>query len=203
MCLVNDAVYIAKYGWAMKEKLIGTWSATGAQFAQPYVYKTLFSKEKIEFEDMCETKSVSTAIFLDMNEELAEDEHNYHFVGKVGSFCPIKHGCGGGILLREKEGKYYAVGGSKGYRWLEAEVVKALEKEDDVDRSYYASLVDDAVANISKYGDFEWFVGSKNTDSIPPWLPTCSKLDCVGCESWINEPGKPAECKLGYDCMPF
>ena len=29
--------------------------------------------------------------------------HNYHFIGKVGQFCPIKPGCGGGILLRETE----------------------------------------------------------------------------------------------------
>jgi hypothetical protein len=156
MCLVNDAVYIAKY---KDGKHAGEWTATGAQFAQPYVYKTLFSKESIAFEDLCETKTVSTALYLDMNEGLPQDEHQYHFVGKVGSFCPIKPGKGGGVLLREKDGKYYAAGGSKGYRWLEAEVVKTLGKEDDIDRSYYAALVDDAVANISKYGDFEWFVG--------------------------------------------
>jgi energy-coupling factor transporter ATP-binding protein EcfA2 len=155
MCLVNDAVYIAKY---KDGKHAGEWTATGAQFAQPYVYKTLFSKENIEFEDMCETKSVSTNLYLDMNENLPEDEHQYHFVGKVGSFCPIKPGGGGGLLLREKEGKYYAAGGSKGYRWLEAEVVKQLAKQDTIDRTYYGKLVDDAMGNISKYGDFEWFV---------------------------------------------
>jgi energy-coupling factor transporter ATP-binding protein EcfA2 len=155
MCLVNDAVYIAKY---KDGKHAGEWTATGAQFAQPYVYKTLFSKENIEFEDMCETKSVSTNLYLDMNENLPEDEHQYHFVGKVGSFCPIKPGGVGGLLLREKEGKYYAAGGSKGYRWLEAEVVKQLAKQDTIDRTYYGKLVDDAMGNISKYGDFEWFV---------------------------------------------
>jgi energy-coupling factor transporter ATP-binding protein EcfA2 len=170
MCLVNDAVYIAQYldkdacnalyGYAPKENAEhgNQWTATGAQFAHPYVFKTLFSKEPIAFEDMCETKSVSTAIYLDMNEDLSEDEHNYHFIGKVGLFCPIKPGKGGGLLLREKDGKYYAVGGSKGYRWLDAEVVKTLEKQEDIDRLYYDALVDDAVANISKYGDFEWFV---------------------------------------------
>jgi hypothetical protein len=160
MCLVNDAVYIGK------QRSDGEWSATGAQFAQPYVYKTLFSKEPIEFSDMCETKSVSTAIYIDMNENLKDDEHQYHFVGRVGSFCPIKSGCGGGILLREKEGKYYAVGGSKGYRWLESEIVQSLKKENDIDRSYYASLVDDAVETISKFGDIEWFISE---DDSPPW----------------------------------
>jgi hypothetical protein len=96
-----------------------------------------------------------------MNENLGEDGHAYQFVGKVGSFCPIKPGCGGGLLYREKDGKYYAVGGTKGYRWLEAEVVKTLGRQNDIDRSYYASLVDDAVDNISKFGDFEWFVGAE------------------------------------------
>ena len=201
ICLVNDAVYIAKYDQYGKRtkggKNAGEWTATGTQFAQPYVYKTLFSNETIVFEDMCETKTVSTALYLDMNEDLPSvtdyekqlekikkedvqrdfkeiinisfgdhsDElekhisegHNYHFVGKAGSFCPIKPGYGGGLLLRKKDEKYYAASGSKGYRWLEAEVVKSLEKEDDVNRSYYIALVDDAVSTILKYGDFEWF----------------------------------------------
>ena len=151
MCLVNDAVYIAKY----KD---GEWTATGAQFAHPYLFKTLFSHEPIVFKDMCETKTVSTALYLDMNEGMKEDEHNYHFVGKAGEFCPMKPGTGGGILLREKDGKYYAATGSKGYRWLEAEVVKETGKENDIDRSFFDSLVNEAVKDISEYGDFEWFV---------------------------------------------
>lgn len=207
MCLVNDAVYVAKYQdseWCEKtygyvpgdnEDHGGQWTATGTQFQVPYVFKKLFSREPIEFEDMCETKSVSTALYLDTNEALPdvseyekqfekaesdykkgklsditfentcnelrpliEEGHSYHFIGKVGSFCPIKPGCGGGLLCREKDGKYYAATGSKGYRWLEAEMVKELGKEDDIDRSYYDILVDDAVDSISKYGDFEWFV---------------------------------------------
>lgn len=160
MCLVNDAVYIAKY---KDGKHAGEWTATGTQFAVPYVFKKLFSKEDICFEDMCETKSVSSALYLDKNEDLPEGEHNYHFVGKVGNFCPIKSGCGGAELLREakdKDGniKYSSAVGAKGYRWLESEMVKELGKEKDIDRSYYDRLVDDAVETISKYGDFEWFV---------------------------------------------
>lgn len=169
MCLVNDAVYIAKYKEPKINKKTGKpvwWSATGTQFQIPYVFKTLFSKEPIEFKDKCETKTVSTALYLDMNEELPEDEHNYVFVGKVGLFCPIKPGCGGGILLREKsEGGYAAATGSKGYRWLEAETVRLLEKKDCIDEQYYISQVDDAIASISEYGDFEWFV------SDDPYVP--------------------------------
>ena len=156
MCLVNDAVYIAKY---KDGKHAGEWTATGTQFQVPYVFKKLFSKEEIVFEDMCETKAVSTALYLDLNEGCSEDDvHEYRFIGKVGQFCPIKPGCGGGLLKREKEGKYYAATGTKGYRWLESEMVQELEKFDDIDRTYYDSLVDGAIETISKYGDATWFI---------------------------------------------
>ena len=194
MCLVNDAVYIAKY----KD---GGWTATGTQFQIPYVFKTLFSKEPIKFDDMCETKSVKSAIYLDMNEQLPDvtdyenllnarikiaadktitrkennlvdlyskltDEdlkkeiskgHDYKFIGKVGNFCPILPGHGGGLLMRDQNGKMYSVAGSSGFRWLESEMVRG-SNEKYIDRSYYNKLVDEAVDTISQYGDFEMFV---------------------------------------------
>lgn len=226
MCLVNDAVYIARYATVEKcydlygkeyveaakdickdnKKHPYDWTATGTQFQIPYVFKTLFSKENIEFEDMCETKSVTSALYLDMNEDLpdvseleAEKErlakkdppmvrecldeeiakgHSYHFVGKVGQFCPIKPGCGGGILLRETENKktkekgYAAATGSKGFRWLESEMVRELGKKNDIDRTYYNNLVDEAVKSLSSYGDFERFVADEPfvSDNTPPWF---------------------------------
>ena len=151
MCLVNDAVYIAKYD-------TGEWTATGTQFQIPYVFKKLFSKEEITFDDLCETKSVTSSLYLDMNEDLPEDEHNYIFIGKVGRFCPIKPGCGGGLLMREKDGKYYAATGTKGYRWLESESVKLLNKMDAIDESHFKAMADAAIDTIKKYGDYEWFV---------------------------------------------
>ena len=222
MCLVNDAVYIAKYDdgehdfeLPTGESVKTAWTATGTQFQVPYVFKTLFSKSAIGFRDMCETKTVTSALYLDMNENLPDvseyekhldkickehgfdligiqntakafaagdmdisyqneeyqsalkeavdlysricSGHNYQFVGKAGSFCPIKPGCGGGILLREKNGKYSAATGTKGYRWMESEMVKTLHKEDDIDRRYYAAMVDEAITSISQYGDFEAF----------------------------------------------
>ena len=69
MCLVNNAVYIAKY---KDGKHAGEWTATGTQFQIPYVFKKLFSREAITFEDMCETKSVTSALYLDMNEDLPD-----------------------------------------------------------------------------------------------------------------------------------
>lgn len=214
ICLVNDAVYIAKY---KDGKHAGEWTATGTQFQIPYVFKKLFSHEPIKFEDMCEMKSVTSELYLDMNEgypdvsqyekELATYEskyrkgeiidrtfekasaelvpeiakgHNYIFVGKVGNFCPIKPGCGGGVLYREKDGKFYAATGTKGYRWKEAEIVKELGKEKEVDESYYIFQVDEAIDTISKYGDFERFVSDEpyiwdfinvpeNSDEELPW----------------------------------
>ena len=206
MCLVNDAVYIAKYadeqtcmglyGYVPgdNQEFPGQWTATGTQFQVPYVFKKLFSKEPIQFEDMCETKSVKTAIYLDVNESLPDvteyekeldkteskykkglisdvifeatcndlnariDEgHDYQFIGKVGNFCPVKPGYGGGVLVAERNGKFNSVTGTKGYRWLEAEMVKDMD-EDIIDRSYYDNLVNDAIGTIIAYGDYDWFV---------------------------------------------
>lgn len=175
MCLVNDAVYIAKYKTG---KHAGEWTATGTQFAVPYVFKKCFSHEEIEFEDLCETKSVQTALYLDMNESLPEGEHDYQFVGRIGQFCPIKPGRGGGLLMREAtdpktgEKKYAAATGSKGYRWLESELIRDSDSQDAIDRSYYDKLVDDAVETIRQYGDYEWFVSDDPyvTDTTPPWF---------------------------------
>ena len=179
MCIVNDAVYIAKVRGGENGMKLETpyWTATGTQFQIPYVFKTLFSKEPITLEDLSETKSVSTALYLDMNEQLdpdglnfvGEEFHDYRFVGKVGSFCPMKDGAGGGLLLREiaedkrKGNRFASANGAsskngKLYRWMETEMVKELGLEDQVDRSYYNALVDDAIETIDKYDDFERFV---------------------------------------------
>ena len=90
--------------------------------------------------------------------KIIETGHDYHFIGRVGQFCPIKPDCGGGVLYRVNDGKNYAAPGSTGFRWLESEVVKNAEKEKDIDRSFYDKLVNEAIDAISKYGDFEWFV---------------------------------------------
>lgn len=219
ICLVNNAVYIGKLASDDPESP-SEWTATGAQFQVPYVFKKLFSKEPIVFEDLCETKEVKTALYLDMNEDLPENEHQYQFIGKVGLFCPIKPGCGGGILLREakdKDGntKYDSATGADGYRWLEAEAVKNLGKEDDVDRSYYDRLIDSAIygsgtdknrkPGISDFGDFEWFVSDDPytkqyipTLVTPPWKMQCGRDTCENCSEFIRD-GSKMSCRAGYD----
>jgi hypothetical protein len=249
MCLVNDAVYIAKYKDGPDA---GTWTATGTQFAVPYVFKSLFSKEPIEIEDMFETKEVKTALYLDANEDLPDvteyevvrdlrrsnkdkgqlskkefnilssyshisdeelDEmiatgHNYHFVGRVGQFVPIKPGRGGRELLREGKDnqgytKYSSATGAKGYRWMEAETVRLLGKESDIDDRYHRGLVDAAVESISEYGDFEWFVSddpAPNREPVIdlPWKMECGKDTCIGCPHFTNDQFD-VDCRLGHD----
>ena len=227
MCLVNNAVYIAKYkdvewceenyGYIPSKQLknAGTWTATGKQFQVPYVFKKLFSKESIIFDDICEAKEVKSAIYLDRNESLPVGEHDYHFVGRVGLFCPVKPGCGGAELVREskdKDGniKYDSVTGTlkpdkTPYRWLEAEMVKALGKEGDIDYSYHNKLVDDAVDAISEYGDFEWFVSDNSEplkkDEALPWLMPCGDAKyetCYDCPNFCEE-HDGVSCGLYYD----
>lgn len=91
ICLVDKAQYIAEfaepdkckrlYGYVPEENLEnpekltlnpGQWTATGDCFRTPYTFKTLFTHEDIEFEDLCETKTVTTALYLDMNEDLPQ-----------------------------------------------------------------------------------------------------------------------------------
>jgi hypothetical protein len=161
MTLVNDAVYIAKVATGREP---AHWEAVGAQFQHPYVFKTLFTKEKIEFKDLTETKNVvKGALYLDFtNSELdmplaLAPDSGVHFVGKTGSFCPIKKETGGASLLRIDDGKSYAVTGTKGFLWLEADMVKKLGKDDDIDMSYFDKLTSAAKENIGNYGDFEKF----------------------------------------------
>ena len=81
MCLVNDAVYIARYAdgehdfeLPTGEKVKTAWTATGTQFQVPYVFKKIFSKSDLVFKDFVETKQVQTALYLDMNENLPDVE---------------------------------------------------------------------------------------------------------------------------------
>lgn len=244
MCLVNDAVYIANFATAEKcqelygyvpddnKKKGGKWSATGTQFQIPYVFKTLFSKEIVEFNDLCTTFSVSKGdLYLDVNEKLPDvteyekqleklekaykqgkisdtmfepesqeladkiaEGHDLHFVGRVGQFTPVNPGHGGGVLYRVNDGKNYSASGTKGYRWMESEMLRGVntkdievdgkmitvldDKDDLVDMSYHNKMVDDAIETISQYGDFEMFVSQEapmlqpvNFMTIPDGIP--------------------------------
>jgi hypothetical protein len=167
MTLVNDAVYIAKYGWAEKASKIGKWAATGAQFKEPFVFKTLFSREPIEFRDKCVEKHVQKGLmYLDFDSvgPMHEDTGDLHFVGKAGLFCPIKPNGGGGLLIRKIDDKMLSVQGTKGWLWMESEMVEKLGLEKEIDLDYFRNLVDEAIDQLKKYGDVEEFLSSDDDE---------------------------------------
>lgn len=147
-CLVNDAVYIARAG--------DKWTAVGAQFQHPYVFKILFTQEELTFQDFCETKSVvQGTMYLDPSGN--GDIHEMVHVGRTGSFVPVMDD--GSVLWRVKDDKKYAVAGTKGYRWITRDVAEEREKagELNLDMSYFNHLAEEAVSAINEYGDFESF----------------------------------------------
>lgn len=146
-CLVNDAVYVARKA----ECLVDCWKAVGTQFQIPYVFKSLFTNQEVEFNDLCETKQVMKgSIYLKIDDEL-------RFIGRIGRFVPVEPGCGGGTLLRIHEGKEHAVTGTKGYLWKEANMF--VEDTDKIDTEYFEKLADNAIKTINKYGDFSELIG--------------------------------------------
>jgi len=164
-CLVNDAVYISRYGWHADEpELVGKWDATGAQFQHPYVFKKMFSGEEVTWDDLCETKQVSKGtIYIDFDsvqKPMWADRgiRGFQFVGRIGRFVPVTPESGGGILYRVHDGKQYAVSGTKGFFWLDANVAKTMISDIEIDESYFEGLRDDAYKAITKYGDFDKFV---------------------------------------------
>lgn len=140
-CLVNDAVYVA-----CKK---GEWEATGAQFQHPAVFKALFTKEAPVFEDYVEVKQVVKGAMYLVNPE----EESKQFVGRFGAFVPI---VGGRALMRIDGEKLAAVTGTKGYAWELADVARSQGYE--LDTSYAAELIADAIASLEKFGNFQEFV---------------------------------------------
>lgn len=168
-CLVNDAVYIARKpgddtpseeyvdtsgGTATPVRTNGQWDAVGAQFQHPFVFKTLFSHEPLTQDDYYESKQVMKGtMYLDMNN--GENNHQItglQFVGRTGRFLPVTEG--GGTLYRNFEGKNFAVTGTKGHKWIEAEMAKNLGTNIPTDMSYFDNLAEKAIKAIEKYGDF-------------------------------------------------
>jgi energy-coupling factor transporter ATP-binding protein EcfA2 len=151
-CLVNDAVYIARKD--------DRWTAVGTQFQHPYVFKTLFSGEELTFDDFCESKNVvQGTMYLDREDQKSEklplDRSRMRHLGRTGRFVPVQEG--GGTLYRVKDEKYYAVTGTKGHKWIDAEIARSMP-DLKIDMSYFEKLRDEAVKTIEAFGSFEDFV---------------------------------------------
>jgi len=164
-CLVNDAVYIARYedrtgAHEYSDGETYKWVAVGAQFQHPYVFKTLFKKEDITFNDFCEARTVTQgAMYLDFS-GTGEFENMVH-VGQTGMFVPVMDG--GGDLWRVKDDKKYAVAGTKGYKWITRDVAADRNKigELHIDIDYFEKLreaAESAIAQFDSAGDFRAFL---------------------------------------------
>lgn len=147
--------------------------------------------------------------------ELIRPGHDYKFIGKVGAFIPMIDGVGAGELVVFRNGKPSAVNGTKGYRWMDFEMVKGTELERKVDIRYHRSLVDGMRAAIEKYCDFEWFVSD---DSMPqsdyppdedksiPWYMPCkdpTKTVCEDCQDRDHCPHYQAELQQQAELASF
>lgn len=163
ICLVNKAVFIGRHDTddpdyisnpdKSNKDFPNRWEAVGTQFQIPYVFKSLFSHEKIDFYDMCETINVmSGSLHLIYKGKVERDI----FVGRVGLFCPMKvHG--GQLIVRRDDGRVAAPAGTKDYIWMETETVQDRNLEDDINLDYYKSKCDEAIETISQFGDFNTF----------------------------------------------
>ena len=143
MVLVNDAVYVAH-----DEK---GWHATGAQFQHPFVFKSLFGSDvepHYTMADYTETRQVHKgALYLNYG---TEENPQRAFVGRIGSFVPMKDCAPGGILEVLRDGKYYSAPSSKGYRWMLEEDAQCYGT-DRVDDTFALAKAAEAVRTIEKY----------------------------------------------------
>lgn len=142
MALINDAVYIAEYYDKKADNMV--WTATGSRYADPVVYKTLFTKEKVLEEDYAITKQVKSAIYLGET-----------FVGKLARVYASNTGedllrVGKSKINGEEVEKMYYVTGTKGYKWR---LFRDYKGKQDIDMSYYNNVIDEAVQKIKDVGD--------------------------------------------------
>ena len=143
MVLVNDAVYVAK-----DEK---GWHATGAQFQHPFVFKSLFGPDSdpvYDLKDYVETRQTHKGtLYLNYG---TEDNPQRSFVGRIGSFVPVKENAPGGILEVLRDDKYYSAPSSKGYRWMLEEDAARLDRA-QIDDTFALAKANEAVRTIEKY----------------------------------------------------
>ena len=128
--LINKSTYVSK----TKD---GKWEATGTQLLEPYVFKTLFTREPIDKTDLFITKEVKNA----------EIHLGDKFIGRLAS---IYASSTGEEVWRVTEDKKGYVSGTKGFKWKQSSDFTDYK---DVDMTYYQGLVDKAVDAVNKVGD--------------------------------------------------
>jgi hypothetical protein len=187
LALVNKSTYICHASWAEKKKKIGQWSATGSQFADPYVFKTLFSKEPLTKEDFFVTKEVKNAsVFL-----------GDKFIGRLAE---VYASVSGEEMFRVADEKKGSISGTKGYRW---KLSKDWTNHKDLDMTYYKELLEKAIEAIAKVGDVSLMI------DIPTAVSQCDIDDykCLAAQYSVNEPFEDPttfmEIDISDDELPF
>lgn len=143
LALVNKSTYICQ---DQNDK----WHATGTQFLDPYVFKTLFSKEPLTKEDFFVTKEVKNAsVYL-----------GDKFIGRLAEVYASETG---EEMFRVTDDKKGSISGTKGFKW---KLSKDLTNHKDIDMNYYKELLDKAIEAIRKVGDIQIIIPDHNKYKI-------------------------------------
>ena len=142
MALINNAVYIAQ----LEDD---SWSPVGAEYANTYLLKRVWTKEELVDRDFFITKQSKGHIYLG-------DE----FVGKVGSIYASKSGAE--CMWTEDDENFKSVTGTKGYLFKQTDQFNI----EDVDFAYYDKVAIDGLKKIMKVGDITKIVDDMPKDYI-------------------------------------
>jgi len=97
-------------------------------------------------------------MYMDREEHEKGEDLDYHrmrHLGRTGRFVPVEEG--GGTLYRVKDEKYYLVTGTKGFKWIEAEIASGMF-DVKIDMTYFEKLAAEAIRTIEQFGSFEELV---------------------------------------------
>jgi len=142
MALINNAVYIAQ----LEDD---SWSPVGAEYANTYLLKRVWTKEELVDRDFFITKQSKGHIYLG-------DE----FVGKVGSIYASKSGAE--CMWTEDDENFKSVTGTKGYLFKQTDQFDI----EDVDFAYYDKVAINGLKKIMKVGDITKIVDDMPKDYI-------------------------------------
>lgn len=139
VCLIDKANYIFhNETHELETEVLKEWGVTGAIFADPVVFKTLFTKEPLVDDDFAITKEVAGAsIYL-----------GEHFIGRIAEIYASLTGEEAKRVT--PEGKEGALNGTKGFLWKQFSEYGGKE---DVDMAYYHKEVEKAFDKIKNVGD--------------------------------------------------
>jgi uncharacterized protein YprB with RNaseH-like and TPR domain len=148
MALTNKSFLIAHY----KDGDELAWHGIGADFIDPYIYKTLFTGEELDIKDYFEAKStVKDPMYLDDI-----------FVGKTGEFFASRDGHE--LYRLQESGKHAAISGTKGWLWLPSSEFKSIAQ---LDMAYYDDKINKVLDKIKAVGDISILLpGYTNTQEV-------------------------------------